>query len=121
MKFVIDMNLSPRWVTVLNSQGWDAVHWSTIGTVDAVDSEIMSWAKEHGAIVFTHDLDFGAILAATKANAPSVIQVRSQDVSPALLQEVLFSAIRQYQDLLESGALIVVDPYRLRARILPLD
>lgn len=121
MKFVIDMNLSPMWVTVFNSQGWDAVHWSTIGSVDALDSEIMSWAKERGAVVFTHDLDFGAILAATKAKAPSVIQVRTQDVSPAFLQEMLFSAIRQHQVLLESGALIVVDQHRLRARILPFD
>jgi predicted nuclease of predicted toxin-antitoxin system len=40
--------------------------------------EIKSWARAHGAIVFTHDLDFGAMLAATKANAPSVIHVCKQ-------------------------------------------
>ena len=97
------------------------MHWSTVGPFDARDSEIMAWAKEHSAIVFTHDLDFGMILAATKANAPSVIQVRTQDVSPLALHKTLFAAIHQYQTLLESGALIIVDQRRLRARILPLD
>jgi len=121
MKFIIDMNLSPLWVQVLESQGWEAVHWSTIGAIDARDDEIMAWAKEHGTIVFTHDLDFGTILAATRANAPSVIQVRTQDVSPDALQDTLFAAIQQHQTLLESGALIIVDKHRLRARILPLD
>jgi predicted nuclease of predicted toxin-antitoxin system len=29
----------------------------------------MNWALTNGYIVFTHDLDFGAILAATQANA----------------------------------------------------
>ncbi len=42
----------------------------------------MEWAKTNSHIVFTHDLDFGAILAATNAIAPSVIQVRTQDVMP---------------------------------------
>jgi predicted nuclease of predicted toxin-antitoxin system len=78
MKIVIDMNLTPLWVDVLTKHGWQAVHWSSIGAPRAKDSEIMNWALTNGHIVFTHDLDFGAILAATQANAPSVIQVRTQ-------------------------------------------
>jgi predicted nuclease of predicted toxin-antitoxin system len=35
----------------------------TIGTADAPDTEIMDYAHTHGYTVFTHDLDFGAILA----------------------------------------------------------
>jgi len=35
-----------------------------------------------GGRVFTHDLDFGDILAATGAEAPSVIQVRTEDTTP---------------------------------------
>ncbi len=121
MKFVIDMNLSPSWVEVFQLWGWEAMHWSSIGAADAPDHEIMSWAKENQAIVFTHDLDFGAILAATHANAPSVIQIRTQDVTPSALQEVVSAVIKQHQILLETGALIVVDKHRLRTRILPLN
>jgi predicted nuclease of predicted toxin-antitoxin system len=121
MKFVIDMNLSPLWLEVLQGEGWDAVHWSAIGSAHAPDREIMAWAKEHNAVVFTHDLDFGAILAATQANGPSVIQLRTQDVSPPTLRNSLINVIKQYQEILESGALIIVDAHKWRAKILPLQ
>lgn len=120
MKFVIDMNLSPLWLEVLQEEGWDAVHWSAIGSAHAPDREIMAWAKAHNAVVFTHDLDFGAILAATQADGPSVIQLRTQDVSPTTLGNSLITAIKQYQEILESGALIIVDAHKWRAKILPL-
>lgn len=120
MKFVIDMNLPPIWVDAFQENGWEAVHWSSVGAANAPDEEIMAWAKENGCVVFTHDLDFGAILAATKAKAPSVIQVRTQDVTPQKLKALLFAAIRQYQPVLEAGALIVLDERKSRARVLPL-
>jgi predicted nuclease of predicted toxin-antitoxin system len=78
----------------------------------------MSWAKDNEFIVFTHDLDFGAILAATKADGPSVIQVRTQDVSPQHLSAVVLRALKQYSQQLESGALIAVDEIKSRVRIL---
>ncbi len=121
MKFVIDMNLSPLWVEVLQAEGWEAVHWSTIGAAHAPDHEIMTWAKINDAIVFTHDLDFGAILATTQANAPSVIQVRTQDVSPIALKDPFVKAVVQYQDVLETGALVIIDTHKLRAKILPIQ
>jgi predicted nuclease of predicted toxin-antitoxin system len=69
MKLLIDMNLSPEWVRVLGDKGFQALHWSKIGMPNAPDHEIMAWAKENGYILFTHDLDFGAILAATREEA----------------------------------------------------
>jgi len=120
MKIVIDMNLTPLWVDVLTGHGWQAVHWSTIGDPRAKDSEIMNWALTNGYIVFTHDLDFGAILAATQANAPSVIQVRTQDVMPAHLEPMILAALRQCEAELEAGALVIVHEGRLRVRMLPL-
>lgn len=80
----------------------------------------MEWAHASGYIVFTHDLDFGAILAVTGADGPSVIQVRAQDVTPPHLELVVTAALRQHATLLEEGALITIDEARARARILPL-
>jgi hypothetical protein len=40
---------------------------------------VLSYAESHQCVVFTHDLDFSAILAATKSSRPSVVQVRAQD------------------------------------------
>jgi predicted nuclease of predicted toxin-antitoxin system len=73
MKIVIDMNLTPLWVDVLTKYEWQAVHWSSIGDPRAKDSEIMNWALTNGYIVFTHDLDFGAILAATEIQSQPTI------------------------------------------------
>ncbi len=120
MKILIDMNLSPQWVAVLEDAGKPAVHWSHVGPQNASDHKIMSYAKSKGYVVFTHDLDFGAILAATKANCPSVIQVRTQDVSPRHLAPVVISALSQFEAYLEEGALVTVDEKKLRARLLPL-
>ncbi len=121
MKFLIDMNLSPAWVTVLEAGGFKAVHWSTIGAFTVPDREIMDWARYNGYIVFTHDLDFGTILAASKMGGPSVIQIRTQDVNPDNIGDLLISAIKQFSKHLERGALISIDEKKLRARILPFD
>ena len=60
MKFPIDMNLSPLWVSFLAEKGFTAIHWSTIGEPCAPDSEILDFAAANDWIVFTHDLDFGS-------------------------------------------------------------
>lgn len=64
LKVLIDMNLAPSWVKAFSAEGWQAVHWSSVGDPRAPDAEIMGWAKAQGYLVFTHDLDFSAILAA---------------------------------------------------------
>jgi len=120
MKILIDVNLSPKWVAVLEEAGRQAIHWYSVGDQNAPDHEILSYAKSKGYVVFTHDLDFGAILAATKADCPSVIQVRTQDVSPQHLSPVVLSALNQFEVYLEEGALVAVDEKKSRVRILPL-
>ena len=120
MKILIDMNLSPDWTAVFERQGWEAVHWSKIGSPKAKDRELLEWAAEHGFIVSTHDLDFGAILAAARARAPSVLQVRTQDVSPDHLKVTVCDVLRSQESAMKAGALIVVDEWRARIRVLPI-
>ena len=121
MKLLVDMNLSPDWVAVLQEGGWQAVHWSFVADPRADDSQIMAWAKKNGYVIFTHDLDFGTILALTQAEGPSVIQIRTQDVTPMAIGKLVSQALRQFQSQLEQGALIVLDELHTRARILPLN
>jgi predicted nuclease of predicted toxin-antitoxin system len=80
----------------------------------------MSWAGERGWVVFTHDLDFGSLLALTHAGGPSVIQVRTQDVTPGAIGGLLTGALLQFRTQLAEGALVIIDEARVRARILPL-
>ena len=121
MKILIDMNLSPDWVGVLQGQGWEAIHWSAIGDPRAPDQVIFHYAADHGYVVFTHDLDFDTILATSGAKTPSVVQLRVRDVITKALQATAITLFHSLQDAIEAGALIVLDETRTRVRILPLS
>lgn len=120
VKLLVDMNLSPGWVTLLQDAGWSATHWSNVGDPKATDRAILDWAEANGYVVFTHDLDFGTMLALTHRKGPSVLQVRDEDVLPDRNRNVVVAALRQYESDLKAGALVVVEPRRNRVRILPL-
>lgn len=120
MKILVDMNLSPGWVGYLAESGFEVAHWSTVGSPHASDAELMQWAAMHGYVVLTADLDFGAILAATHGSGPSVVQVRSDVLTPGVIGSAVVSALQQVRQELLDGALISVDAVRARVRILPL-
>jgi predicted nuclease of predicted toxin-antitoxin system len=105
----------------LEDVGHEAKHWSEIGAADASDEVIMHWCRENGFVVFTHDLDHGILLHATRTLSPSVIQVRSDDVAPTILAPSVLKAFRQAQSEIESGALITVYMDRHRITLLPLE
>lgn len=119
-KLLLDMNRSPEWAPTLENHGWRAVHWSDVGDPGAPDTEVMDWARANQCVVFTHDLDFGAMLALTHADGPSVLQVRAENILPNLLQDSVIAALNQHQTDLSSGALVVVDQSRSRVRVLPI-
>jgi predicted nuclease of predicted toxin-antitoxin system len=114
------MNLSPRWVALPTKAGMEAAHWSTLGAKNAPGPEIMAFARAHGYVVITHDLDFSAILAATHGEKPSVVQIRADDISPDVIGKHVIAAPRQMERELEEGALLTVDTNRTRLRVLPL-
>lgn len=120
MRILIDMNLSPDCTALFARHGIEAVHWSAVGDPRAEDRVIMAWARTQGYVVFTHDLDFGAMLAVTQTDGPSIIQVRTQNVSPDHLEPLIIPMLRHYESELNVGALIVVDEARSRVRFLPL-
>lgn len=121
MKLVIDIDLSPEWVELFQGNGHDAVHWSEVGNPRAPDTVIMTWAREHDHVVFTHDLDFSRVLALSRASGPSVFQVRTEDVLPSGIGALVLSALRQHGDALQAGAIVVLDATSSRARILPIQ
>ena len=120
MKLLVDMNLSPSWVHSLARHDLEAVHWSTVGTPTAGDHEILSWAREHGFVLLTNDLDFSAILAATSDQAPSVVQLRTQDLLSETAVSAVVSAVRAHDRHIERGALLSIDEASARVRMLPL-
>jgi len=120
MKFLVDMNLAPRWCEEFMSRGHEAIHWSDVGQHDAPDDELMDWARGNKHVIITHDLDFGALLALTHLAGPSVIQIRTIEPLPEVVGTKLFQAIDQHLAALERGALLTIDAARARVRVLPI-
>ena len=121
LKLLVDMNLSNRLADRLCKAGYDCRHWKEIGDPKAPDTELFDWAKCNGAVVITRDIGFGGILAASNFDAPSVILVRCRDSFSALMFPIVHQALRQTEEQLRQGALVVVTENRLRIRMLPLN
>jgi predicted nuclease of predicted toxin-antitoxin system len=120
VKLLVDMNLSPSWVDRLARHGFQAVHWSTIGAATAPDSEILTWATEHGFVHITNDLDFSSILAASAEAMPSVVQIRTQDLLSDVVVSIVADAPDAHRQNIERGALLSIDEAGTRVRVLPL-
>jgi len=121
MTVLIDMNLSPSWRAFLEQSGFCAIHWIDVGPGNAPDHQIMEYARTHNAVILTHDLDFSSILAATKGQKPSVIQIRSQDLSIESIGASVVQCLKQMSGELDSGALISLENLKLRIRLLPIE
>lgn len=120
MKLLIDMNLSPLWTPFLEKNGFEAIHCSEVGRAAASDTEIMEYASAGGYVIFTHDLDFGRLLAMQRSGSPSVVQVRTQDVLPDAIGDVVVNALEAARLHLDAGALVTIDLAGRRIRILPI-
>jgi predicted nuclease of predicted toxin-antitoxin system len=94
-RILVGMNLSTEWIPLLRAAGHDAV--------------------------FTHDLDFGSMLALSGADGPSVVQLRCLNVLPEAIGPLVLSLLKSYGSDIEQGALVVADERRQRVRILPLN
>src|SRR5438093_4700977 len=121
MRVLIDMNLTPRWVGYLIEAGHEPVHWSTAGPVRAKDHDICDYARRHGYVLLTNDLDFPQILAHTREGAPSVILLRGEPLVPESRGAGLLRAMEVCQGEISRGAIVTLDwSDRFRVRVLPL-
>lgn len=76
MKLLIDANLSPRLVEPLAVEGYGVEHVSDIGLQRASDETILERAAQGRYVVVTADSDFPMMLAASRAEGPSVVHLR---------------------------------------------
>jgi predicted nuclease of predicted toxin-antitoxin system len=80
----------------------------------------MEWARQHDHIVFTHDMDFAALLAVTGAAGPSVLQVRAQDVLPDTIGRDVVRVLTMRAEAFAAGAIVTIDKVKSRVRVLPI-
>jgi predicted nuclease of predicted toxin-antitoxin system len=82
---------------------------------------VLERALAEGRTVVSADTDFGTLLAASRADRPSVVLIRrTSDRSAARLLALLLANLHEAEEALATGAIVVLDAERVRVRRLPL-
>lgn len=121
MRFLLDMGLAPRTAKYLRAAGHDAVHLLDEHLERLPDPLILAKAVDEQRVVITFDLDFPHMLALGQKRLPSLILFRLDPFTTEDIHRRLDEVIRLYQDDLGEGAIVVVEPDRLRVRSLPIE
>lgn len=121
MKFLLDMEISPKTADFLRNLGYDAIHLHDLESDRSTDPAVLQMARNEGRILLMHDLDFGELIAASGANTPSVIIFRLRNMNPRNVNRFLKGIITEHREALEKGAIVSVTEGQVRIRLLPLN
>lgn len=120
MKFLLDQNLSPDLVELLEQVGHAASHVRELDLSEAPDNEVLAETRRQGAVLVTADTDFGELLAHSNAGEPSVILLRRQEGRRAAeVAGLILANLDAVAVDLDAGAFVVLDQDRVRIRSLP--
>jgi predicted nuclease of predicted toxin-antitoxin system len=121
MRFLIDNALSPVVAEGLRQAGHDAIHVRDLGLAAADDETIFEHADRDQRVIVSADTDFGTILALRNAARPSVILFRGATPRNPIGQvKLLLANLREIAPSVERGAVVVLEPQRIRIRTLPM-
>lgn len=121
MRFLVDNALSPRVASALRTAGHDAVHVGALGLAGADDESVFRTARESRRVLVSADTDFGTILALHGASTPSLVLFRhGAEYQPKRQIKRILDALPDVGDDLARGAVVVIEPSRMRVRPLPL-
>jgi predicted nuclease of predicted toxin-antitoxin system len=120
MKLLLDQGLPRSAAALLRDAGIDAVHTGEIGCATAADPDILEKARQEGRVVATLDADFHTHLALSGAQFPSVLRIRIERLRAEAAAELLLKILAGWGREMEGGAVLTVQPGRVRYHKLPL-
>ncbi len=120
LRFLADMNISPKTVEALQHEGWDIVRVSQVLPANISDEEILEFARQAGRVVVTQDLDFSALLALEGHDRPSLVTLRLMMSDPETITQTLRKVLPGLKQALEKGAAVTVEEGIVRIRYLPI-
>jgi len=120
MRLLLDQGLPRSAARLLREAGVDTVHVGEIDYSDADDASILKRARDEERTVVTLDADFHALLALSRATSPSVIRIRIEGLYGQKAADLIQAVLTHCRQDLEQGAMVTVQPRRIRIRRLPL-
>ena len=120
MRLLGDVNIAAATIQALRARGFDVLALTEVGLHRLQDVDILAQAAREGRSVVTFDRRFTTSLALFRMELPSVIVLSIRDQTPASATPKLLSALEQHREVLDEGAIVIVDDDRTRVRRLPL-
>jgi predicted nuclease of predicted toxin-antitoxin system len=120
IRFLADMNISPKTVKDLRAQGWDIVRVSQVLLVDAPDWEVLDFARKEGRVIVTQDLDFSTLLVLGGYENPSLITLRLAVSDPETITTVLLRSLASIRQAITEGSAVTIEDAAIRIRRLPI-
>jgi predicted nuclease of predicted toxin-antitoxin system len=121
MKLLLDQGLPRSTAKLLREDGIDTTHVGEIGLSSAADHEILHRGRKDGCVVVTLDADFHSLLAFSGGTSPSVIRLRIEGLNGQRAAILIKEVVSHSEEELSHGALVTVQPGRIRIRRLPLS
>lgn len=121
MKFLVDECPPARLAVTLCAYNHDAIHVADRGLNGKSDTDVMALAVAENRILISADTDFGELLAASGAAAPSLILLRGFGGRPDTRISVILANLAQLEEYLLAGAIVVINESRIRVRLLPFE
>ena len=118
MKFLIDSCISGFAVKALRNSGFNVVWIPEIGK-DPGDDAIIKKAFDERLILVTADKDFGELVYVF--NRPHHTIIRLVDIPAKEQGKILIRLIETHSHILDKKALITIDRYRVRIRLIEED
>ena len=109
MKLLLDHNLSPRLVRLLSETYLECAHVHDLGMDRASDTEVWSYAGEHGYAIVTKDADFHQRSLLFGA-PPKIVWLRIGNCSVAESESVLrqrYIEIRRFVEESSADFLVI--------------
>ena len=120
MRILADLHISPVTIRYLHSLGHDIIRTDALLPPNAPDEDIVGVAIKENRVILTQDMDFGAILASSHRDTPSLISIRLAFPTVERVNSVLERVLPDLELAVLNGVMATVEDHRVRQRNLPI-
>ena len=121
MKFLCNMNISPKTVSYLRKLGYNSKRLDELNMECASDRAVIDLAYKEGRTIITIDLDYPEIIALGRKSFPSAIIFRLTNPDVDTLNTLLNEYLEKIKKDLKEGAIVIIEDEKVRIRSLPIE